>query len=343
MKRATLKDLAKALNTSPATVSRALHDHPEISDRMKERVKEVAALFKYKPNSTALSLKFQKTYRLGVIFPRLAHYYVTQILSGMLHQAGKSGYKMLIAESNYNSDKELEYIREFYELDVDAILILPGRSLGVRKEELAQLIRKDIPFLIIDRLIYFDNLKTPTISSNDYVGTCEGIQHLIDQGYRKIAHLRGLTSSMIANTRMNAYIDTLRNNHMELDEDWIITCKKFDRNEGIELAAKLMSLRNKPDAVFCISDNVALGVLSGLKKLGVKVPQDVGVLGFSNSDLSSVSSPSLSSIHQPGRRIGIKSVNMVLDYIERNEDITDRDVVMKTRVVVRESTLRNNP
>lgn len=342
MKQATLKDLAKALNTTPATVSRALHDHPEISNAMKERVKEVAALFKYKPNTTALSLKYQKSFRFGVIFPRLTHFFVTQILSGMLQEAGKAGYKMLIAESNYNENKELEYIREFYELDVDAIFILPGRKLGLKKNELEKIIKKDIPFLIIDRLIYFENLKTPMISSNDYTGTREGIKHLIDQGYKKIAHLRGLTSSTIANVRVNAYLETLREHDMEFHDSWMMTCKTFDKKEGEELVQELMSLKNRPDAIFCISDNVAVGVLSGLRKMGIKVPEDVGVLGFSNSDYAEICSPTLSSIHQPGRKMGIRSVKMVLDAIDHHVDISEKNISMKTRLIIRESSFRRN-
>lgn len=340
MKRVTLKDLAKSLNTTIATVSRALHDHPEISDKMKYRVREAAALYNYKPNTTALSLKFQKSYRLGVIFPRLTHYYLAQILSGMLNQATKAGYKMIIAESNYNLEKELEYIQEFYELDVDAILIIPSRKLGSQKKKLEKLIKPEIPFIIIDRLIYFDHLKTPLISSDDYIGTKEGILHLIDQGYTKIAHLRGLSSSTIATVRVNAYLDTLKAHQMEFHKNWLLTCKKFNQNEGEKLAEQLMKMENKPDAIFCVSDNVALGVIRGLKKYGIRVPEDVGVLGFSNSDLAQVSSPKLSSIHQPGRRIGIKSIKMVLSKVDDNIDISNEHIVMKTRLVVRESTLR---
>lgn len=340
MKRTTLKDLAKALNTTPATVSRALHDHHEISKSMKDRVKEAAQLMNYKPNTTALSLKYQKTYRFGVIFPRLTHFFIRQIVSGMLQEAGKAGYKMLIAESNYNPEKEMEYIQEFYELDVDAIFILPGRKLGLKKNKLEKIIKKDIPFFILDRLIYFDNLKTPMMSSNDFVGTCEGIRHLIDQGYKKIAHLRGLTSSSIANERMNAYISTLREHDMELDESWIMTCKKFDRKEGEEYTKKLMSLRNRPDAIFCISDIVAVGVMGALRKMGLRVPEDVGVLGFSNSDLAEVCTPSLSSINQPGRKMGIRSVRMVLDALDNHVDISNKNISMKTRLIIRESTSR---
>lgn len=340
MKRVTLKDLAKSLNTTIATVSRALHDHPEISDNMKNRVKEAAALYNYKPNTTALSLKFQKSFRFGVIFPRLTHYYLAQILSGMLSQATKAGYKMIIAESNYNPDKEMELIQEFYELDVDAILILPSRKLGSQKAKLEKLIKPDIPFVIIDRLIHFENLKTPLISSNDYIGTKEGIVHLIDQGYKKIAHLRGLSSSTIATVRVDAYLNTLKAHEMEFHEDWILTCKRFNQNEGEKLAKQLMEMDNKPDAIFCVSDNVALGVIRGLKKMGIRVPEDVGVLGFSNSDLAQVSSPSLSSIHQPGRKIGIRSIKMVLSNIDDKIDISNEHLIMKTRLVKRDSTLR---
>ena len=341
MKRSTLKDLAKALNTSIATVSRALSDQPDIGLDMKRRVREVAALYNYKPNSTALSLKFQKSYRLGVIFPRLAHYYVTQILSGMLQQASDSGYKILVAESNYDPKKELEFIDEFYELNVDAILILPGRKLNLKKDLLEKKIKNDVPFLIIDRLIYFDNKKTPLISSDDYIGTKEGVTHLIEQGYKKIAHLRGLPSSTLANVRCKAYLDTLEEHNMPTNPDWVLTCKKFTIAEGSQLAKQLMTQANPPDAIFCISDILAVGVLDGLRELGLCVPTDVGVLGFSNSDLAEVCSPRLSSIHQPGKRIGKRSIKLVLENIENDKDISKTNIVMRTKLVARESTIKS--
>ncbi len=341
MAKARLKDLAKALNTTIATVSRALHDHPEISDKMKNRVREVAALYNYCPNSTALSLKYQKSYRIGVIFPRLAHYYVTQILSGMLSEAEKKGYKLLIAESNYKPEKELEIIKEFYELNVDAIMILPSRKLALRKGELEQKIRKDIPFLIIDRLIHFDNVHTPMISSNDYVGTREGINHLIEQGYKKIAHLRGLESSDLANTRCQAYLDSLKQHNLEINDDWIVHCTKFTFEEGERLATKLMSLANPPDAIFGISDIVAVGALNGLKKAGYKIPQEIGVLGFSNSDLTLVCSPQLSSIHQPGKKIGRRSISIVLSNIDDQKDISLINSRIKTKLIIRDSTQKS--
>lgn len=340
MRKTTLKDIAKALSTTIATVSRALHDKPEISQEMKERVRTIANLYDYRPNTIALSLKFRKSYRIGVIFPKLTHYYVTQILSGMLQEAGKNGYKILIAESNYSAEKELEFIQEFYELNVDAILILPGRKLGLKKDKLERLIKSDIPFVIVDRLIIFDHIKVPSLASDDYAGTKEGVEHLIKQGYLKIAHLRGIGSSNLAEVRYNAYIETLIRNQLETNTDWVITCTRFDHEEGMQLTERLMALENKPDAIFCINDIVAVGVLFGLKKLGVRVPQDVGVLGFSNSDLSQVCSPQLSTIHQPGIAIGKKSIRLVLSNINNGMDISDKNITMKTKLVVRESTSR---
>lgn len=342
MGRTTLKDIAKALNTTIATVSRALHDSPEISDSMKEKVREVARVFNYNPNHTALSLKYKKSYRLGVIFPKLAHYYVTQVLSGILEEARKAGYKILIAESNYDDQKELDYIKEFYDLNVDGILILPSRKLAARKQELENLIHNDVPFLIMDRLIYFDNIHTSLLSSNDYVGAREGVTHLIEQGYKRIVHLKGLDSSNLAKTRFKGYLDSLTLNGIDVNEDLIVHCNDFTQEEGKKIAIQLMRRQVKPDAFFCINDILAVGVLKGLREIGVKVPTDVGVLGFSNSDLAEVCVPSLSSVHQPGKKIGRKGVKLILSSINDGADIRKKNIVMKTKLVVRESTNRQN-
>ena len=340
MKRTTLKDIAKALNTTIATVSRALHDNPEISSEMKNRVKEVAKLYNYKPNSTALSLKFQKTYTFGVIFPTLMNQYMTQMLSGLLQEASKNGYKLIIAESNYDPEKELELIQEFYEYDVDGVLILPSRKLNMMKEKLESQIRDDIPFLVIDRVIYLENKQIPFISSDDYVGTKEGITHLIEQGYQKIAHIKGLDSSSISNVRHQTYLEILKKNKMEINQEWIISCEDFTKKEGEDLAIQLMSLDHKPDAIFCIDDHVAVGVIRGLQKLGVKIPQEVGVLGFSNADISEVCTPQLSTIYQPGVEIGKKGIQLILSNINKNKDISKTNIVLKTKLIIRETTQR---
>jgi len=338
MKRTTLKDIAKALNTTIATVSRALNDKPEISNEMKNRVRKVAELYNYKPNQTALSLKFQKSYSFGVILPSLTHYYFDQILSGMLQEATKNGYKLILAASNYDPEKELELIQDFYELNVDGILILPSRMLNTKKNELENLIRNDIPFLVIDKLIYFDKKKIPFISSDDYAGTKEGITHLIKQGYKKIAHIKGLDSSSVSNVRYQAYLETLSKHNIEIDSQRVLSCKDFTKEEGEELAEKLMTLDNKPDAIFCIDDHIAIGVLRGLKKMGYEVPSDVAVLGFSNSDISEVCTPQLSTIHQPGNKIGRRSIKLILSNINKQKDISDTKIVIKTKFIQRETT-----
>jgi LacI family transcriptional regulator len=191
-------------------------------------------------------------------------------------------------------------------------------------------------------MVEFENLKAPIILSNDKIGTRQGIIHLADQGYKKIAHLRGLPSSSLANARNDAYIETLNELKLESHKDWILTCNHFSIPEGEKLTQKLMNLNNPPDAIFCINDIVAIGVLKTLKKLNMKVPEDIGVLGFSNSDLSQVSHPTLSSIHQPGVSIGKKSIRLVLSHINDQKDISNKYLKVKTKLIIRESTLRKN-
>jgi len=342
MKRTTLKDIARELKTTIATVSRALHDSPEISNDMKEKVRHLANIRNYKPNHTALSLKFQRSFTFGVIFPTLSQYYMNKILHGLSDEATKNGYKLIIAESNYKPKNELKLIQEFYELNVDALMILPSRKLNLKKNELETIIKPDIPFLVIDRILYLDKINVPFISSDDYVGAKEGIIHLIEQGYTKIAHVKGLDSSSVSNIRYKAYMDTMQLSNLQIDNKWVVTCKKFTLEEGEEMASYFMSLENKPDAIFCISDILAIGIISGLRKLGYKVPSQVGVLGFSNSDMAQVCYPSLSSIHQPGEEIGKKSIRLILSALTQANDISNKHIIMKTSLVSRESTNRLN-
>ncbi|MCT4590102.1 MAG: LacI family transcriptional regulator [Carboxylicivirga sp.] len=340
MGRITLKDIAKELNTTVATVSRALHNSPEIGNEMKERVKAAAKKHNYKPNQTALSLKYQRSYTFGVIFATLQQDYMSTILHGMLLAASKAGYKLIVAESNYNPKKELKLIKEFYEMNVDAILILPSRKLNMYTEKLEAILRDDIPFLVIDKVIDPGKRHLPFITSDDYVGACEGINHLLEQGYRNIAHVRGLESSSVARIRHKAYLDTLEKHHVPVNDDFIIYCNDFTREEGFELAQQLMSGQTKPDAFFCINDIVAIGVQQALINMGYRIPQEIGVLGFSNSDISEVCTPRLSTIHQPAKEMGKKSIKLILSNINKGKDIDNKRIVMKTSLVIRESSNR---
>lgn len=337
MKRTRLKDIAQMLNTSTATVSRALKDSPEISEGMKMRVKEVAQLLDYKPNHTALTLKIRKSYLLGVIFPDLSNMYMSSILVGLLNEAAQKGYKMMIAESNYDLDKELGLIGEFYDLDVDAVMILPSRKLNNERKRLEGVIRRDVPFLVIDRAIDFEEKSYPFISSDDYVGSCEGMNYLISKGYKRIAHLKGVDSSSVAMVRYRAYADVLVENGVEEDSNLVLSCRAFTTAEGRLLCRELMALPNPPDAFFCINDPVAIGVLDELRAMGLKVPEDVGVLGFSNSNLAEVCSPRLSSIHQPGEEVGREAIKLLLSHIEKGVDISEKRIVLKTHLIRRES------
>nr|WP_320118633.1 substrate-binding domain-containing protein [uncultured Marinifilum sp.] len=178
----------------------------------------------------------------------------------------------------------------------------------------------------------------PFISSDDYIGTKEGITHLIKQGYKKLAHIKGLDSSSVSNVRYQAFLETLTKHKLEIDPKKVISCVKFTIEEGAEIAKQLMNMDNKPDAIFCINDHVAIGVLKGLKNLGYKVPEDVAVLGFSNSDISEVCTPQLSTIHQPGIEIGKQSIKLILSNINNQKDISNTKIVLKTKLIKREST-----
>src|SRR5215216_3997558 len=294
-KKATLKDIAESLNVSITTVNRALKNHPDISTKLKEQIVFLAGELHYRPNYFASSLRKRRSGIIGVIIPRVIHYFSSTVLSGIIKASSDHGYQAIISESNNELEREKMNLLNMMNSGVDGVLIAVSNN---TKDEthLSILEEENIPFVFFDKVPDF--IDGPKVLTNDRNGAFIATEHLIKQGYSRIAHIKGQEASRNAMPRFNGYKEALEKYGYVFDSQLIRECTSATEEEGYQFALQFMKMKSRPDAIFCVNDETAIGVLAALRKLKISVPEEVGVVGFSNTKSSIYMQPSLSSIEQ---------------------------------------------
>lgn len=339
---ATLKDIAQRLNTSVATVSRALKDKPDISADMREKVKTLAIELSYQPNPVALNLKYHKSQTIGVVIPKVVHFMFSTMISGILEEAEKYGYNVLISESNQKYDREVRIVGDFMRGKVDGLIIcLSNQTRNFAHIE--QVLNAAIPLIMLDKST--DALTADQVIVDDYEGAFAAVEHLIAQGYQRIAHINGNESLHHSHARMSGYLDALKKHGFAIDESLIFKAEEFTLEEGMVLGKQILAHPHKPDAVFAISDEVVIGVHQYLKQQNIHIPNDFGLVGFSDSVMASVIEPPLSSVRQSGVEMGKIAVKRLLELIKAEEHdlpTTAKTHTLKTELIIRKSSQRES-
>ena len=334
----TIIDLARELKISPSTVSRALRDHPAIKDQTKVMVQELAKKLGYQPNALALSLLYRKTNNIGIIVPEITSYFFSSIICGIQDVLDPEGQHAVISQSNESYETEKKGIDTLLSSRVDGFLISSTFD-TTDYAHFEKLRQNNIPLVVFDRDC--EGLQADKVLVDDYDGACQAVEHLINMGCKRIAHIAGPKNLSIAEQRKNGYIDTLKKHNIKIDEDLIVQSQFFQMEDGIEPAKRLLSLKEKPDAIFAVNDGIAIGTLSVLRENGIKVPEEIAVIGFDNDPFSSFSYPSLSTIDQPTYEMGMLAARILLKAIASpNEEREFRHEVLKPELVVRDSSRR---
>jgi LacI family transcriptional regulator len=333
--RITIKDLADQLKISPSTVSRALQDHPDISNETKKIVRELANSLNFIPNSIAAGLRKNKTYTIGVIVPEIVHYFFSSIISGIEDIAYSSGYKVIICQSNEKFDREVINLNALISGRVDGVLMSISKETK-QFDHFLQTTNRGIPLIFFDRIC--EEMPTSRVVVDDYNGAFDATIHLIQQGFRRIAHLTGPDSLLICRERKRGYIDALNKNNIPFDKNLIRQAN--NRDDSLLVTAEMMKSSTPPDAFFAVNDNVAAGSIVLLRKLGYKIPAEVAVVGFTDDPgICTILDPPLSSVHQPAYEIGMQSAKLLLNFFDSGKDSLET-IKLDTRLVVRESSLR---
>lgn len=336
MAQTTIKDLAKRLGISPSTVSRALKDHPDISPTTKKAVKDLAIELNYTPNAIALSLRNRKTYTLGVIIPEIIHHFFSCVISGIEEIAANSGFTVMIFQSNEKYEREVSICNALISNHVDGVLV--SMSKETRKyNHFKKLKSAGIPVIFFDRIC--KDVDTDRVITDDYNGAYTAVEHLINIGCKRIAHLSASQHLIIGQKRQMGYIDALKKHKFKPNQKLIVKCDNKDK--ALIETKILMSLPEPPDGIFAVNDLTAAGALYALKKLKYRVPEDVGIVGFTDGMVSTLTDPTLTTIEQHGFEMGQIATKMLLRRINSYDDYETVTRIIKTNLIIRESTQRD--
>lgn len=335
-KKTTIYDIAKELNITVSTVSRALSGFPAISDATRKAVVDMARKLNYSPNRLASALKSGKTHIIGVIVPSVQAHFFASIIHCIEDGLKDSGYRVIIYQSNESVENEINGVRTLLEAQVDGIMA----SMSLETENVdhfAEIIKQNKPLILFDRVNA--DLKAPTITLDDFRAGYIATKHLIDSGYKKIAFVTTIHQIKTFNDRLQGYKAALADNDLPLIADHIIL-GGLSIKDGRFGAGKLMRSRNKPDAIVAGDDFTALGVIKKLKEID-ETPPEVGVIGFANEAFSAYITPNLSTIDQHAPQMGKECAKMFLKMINQQNPYTNMEhIVLDPTVVERESTNR---
>ena len=340
MKPATLKQIAEHLNISITTVSKALKDYPDVSKKTKALVKELAKTLNYKPNAFAVNLRTKESKTIGLIIPVIVHHFFSSVIKGIVAQAEKKGYLVIILQSNESYELEKKQIDLLLSHRVDGILISLANGTA-DFSHLNEVLAQDKPLVMFDKIAKI--VKCSKVIIDDRKAAYIATQHLIDTGCKRIAHFRGALLPQNSIDRFLGYKKALLDNGMTYDPSLVYICECGDMSfdEGKKNAQQLLKDHTDVDGIFINTDLVAIGAMTEFNKQGVKIPEDIAIVGFSNWFMSSVISPTLTTIDQPGYLMGKTAFKQLYKEIKQrknNKPVVFKDIVLDTDLVKREST-----
>lgn len=334
----TIKDIAKALGFSTSTVSRALRDSHEISPETKRIVLEYAEKNNYHPNPIALSLKERRSRSIGVIICEIANSYFSQVINGIESIAYNNGYNVIIAQSRESFEREILNLQYLTSRSIDGLII----SVSTESKDfsyLKELHDKKMPIVFVDRIVA--EIETHKVIADNFKGAYDATSHLIACGYTRIAAITNPATLSISKERLAGYKAALNDNNIVVDDSLIKYCQHGGMifSEVQNVVNELLDLDKKPDAVFAAADKLTTNCLRIFKAKGIAVPDDIGLIGFSNSDLAELIKPPLSVIRQPAFEMGEVAMKLLLQVIESKRPFTDFETkILTTELLIRGST-----
>ena len=333
----TMKDIARELNVSVATVSRALKNSPRISLEQRQRIQQYAREHNFTPNILAESLRHSKVQPMkviGVIVPELVHYFFSTILKGIEEEAEAHGYRIMVAQSGENYEREVKLCQSFYENKVCGIIVSQAKD-TLRYEHFQRLIDAGVPLVFYDRICTGVNASRVVV--DDYMGAYNAVTHLIETGCRHIAFFGSELHLEIAKNRFNGYKDALLKHGLPYDERLVRICD--NRDDAVVATPEMFNDEPYPDAFFAINDDTAIGILHTVKRMGLRVPDDVSICGFTDGERAVACDPMLTTVAQRGERIGQEAASILIGQVEGTIPIDHAQRrIVRTKLVIRGTT-----
>jgi LacI family transcriptional regulator len=336
MRHVTIKDLAKELNVSISTISRAFNDKYDIRKETRELVIETAKKMGYKPNPIAQKLISRRSFNIGVIVPEFINSFFPEVIMGIQKILIQQNYQVIIMSSNENSETERENLMTMENTMVDGIIIsLTCETKNI--EYLKNMVDAGFPIVMFNRIS--EELNVPKVVFDDYKWAFFATEHLIESGCRNIVHLSGPQSLSFSKNRIKGFADAIKKHHLPYSKGSVIETGLFVE-DGIRCMQKLIDSQNVPDALFAVNDPTAIGAIKALKRNGYKVPEDVAVVGFSECSFADLIDPPLTSVIQPTYKMGEKVAELIIKQIEGKTTIDSQTYILSGKLNIRTSSIK---
>lgn len=330
-----IKSIAQKAEVSPSTVSRVLGGYPGVREKTRKKVLKVVKESNYEVNAIARHLRQRKTYSIGVVVSNVLSPFYSVIAKSIEDVASKAGYSVILCNGDENPEKELKYLRVLISKRVDGIILVPT---GYNANYIKWLIDSGNKIILLDRMI--KGISCDSVIVDNEIGAYKATEHLIEQSYRKIALIDGYPNRTTGEERMKGYLNALQKAGIRKDDD-IIKFGDFKKESGIKLTKQLLCLKKRPEAIFTANLDMTLGAVIAIKEMGLKIPDEIGIIGFDDSDWAAIMDPPLSVVSQPTYSLGSTAAELLLKKIKGESFKHNRSshiVRLNTSLIIRNST-----
>jgi LacI family transcriptional regulator len=334
----TIYDIAKDLGVSPTTVSRALNNHPAVKENTKKKIFQAASDMGYQSNIFAANLRSKKTNNIGVIVPSLNSSFQASVLAGMEKVANKAGFNLIISQSLESSEKEIANTRSMFNARVDGLLISLTNSED-NLEQFENFHKRGIPVIFYDRIAQSDN--STGVSIDNIHAAQVATTHLIDQGCKKIVHVLGSTKVSVYSDRLKGYKYALMDKDIPYDKDLIIVLSDINEEAGEEVVNQILKMDPLPDGLFVSNDACAASCMDHLRQRGIRIPEDIALVGFNNEIISRVVEPKITTIDYPGFEMGEVAMKNLINHLDESGHKTIQNtnkITIRSKLLIRESS-----
>lgn len=334
----TITDIARILNVSVVTVSKALRDQSDISRQTKRLVRETAERIGYTPNFAARNLSSRKSNTIGLVVPKVAHFFFSSLIEVIYDIAFQNNYDIALTVSQENSERERRNVETLLAMGVDGMIVSVSQE--TRDDTIFRKVAsRGVPLVFVDRVLDMDGVSTVTV--NDKRGAYQGVERAILGGYTRIAHLGGHREINIGMERFVGYSDAMRRHGIPVNNDWLVF-GGFGETDGYDGARRLLSARVKPEFIFAVTYPVALGACSAIYEAGLKIPEDIDMVCFGTGSVNALIKPELSYINQRTDLLGEHSVRLVLEHLNEDGAYVPKRVEIPTDLVLRRTCVSRN-
>ena len=331
--KVTIKDIAKELGISPSTVSKALSGNKEISPVTRKAVNDFAKKWNYHTDQIALSLKSGQSKTIGVIVPEIVHFFFSTVISGIEDVAYNSGYHVMFCQSNESYEREVKSVDTLLASRVDGILVSMSKTSN-EFDHFSKIVDAGVPLVFFDRVC--EEIDTDRVIVDDEKGAYEAVKHLYERGCRRIIHLSGPQNLSIGRGRKEGYKRAIRECGLKFSESNVVRCDTPE--DARKIVPGLIERNPRPDGIFAVNEMTAAETMSIIKQSGLKIPDDIALVGFTNGAISDLTDPRLSSVEQYGYEVGSEAVRLLIERVESKNKLPTRTKIINTKLIIKGSS-----